>query len=434
MMYNINKWVVLFLGLPLVGTSQQNGAALPDSALIRADQQKVVPVLPLDSVLRRIDRNNILLQSYELRAESYKFSGEAATAWMPPMVGAGTFMTPYPGQMKMQPSDAGSLMLRLEQDIPNRSKLSAKRRYIESQGAVERATRAVTLNDLRAQARRLYYNWLVAEQRIKVLRQNERIMTTMKKIEEVRYPYNQSQLGGVYKIEARVEENRNMIRMQEGEIARSRAVLNGLMNNPGQTLFSIDTNFTVPFRAGVLDTASLAGARGDIQRMNESIRSMKLNIESMNRERKPDFKIQYDHMYPLDAMMPNSYSIMGMISIPIAPWASKMYKSEVKAMQFNIEAMEKERAAMLQESQGMLYGMQYEIASMQKRIAALETKVIPTMQKALDANFLNYQENKLQAPVVIDAWEALNMLQMNLLDEKLKLYQMIVDYERELYR
>lgn len=390
-------------------------------------------VLSLDTVLNRIDRNNILLQTYGLRAEAYKYSADAATAWMPPMVGAGTFMAPYPGQMKM-PGQGGSLMLRVEQDIPNRARLNAKKQYIESQGNVERATRAVTLNDYKAQAKRLYYNWMVAAQRIKVLQRNEKIMVTMKKIEEVRYPYNQSQLGNVYTADARIEENRNMIRMQEGEIARIRAYLNSLMNRRGDEIFAIDTTDNPYFNPAIHDTASLANVRGDVARMNESIRSMQLNIGSMKLQRKPEFRIQYDHMYPLDPMMVNQYSLMGMISIPIAPWASKMYKSEVKAMQLNVQAMEKEKSAMLQETQGMLYGMQYEIQSMQKRIQALESKVIPSMQKSLDANYINYQENKLQLPVVMDSWEALNMMQMNVLDEKLKLYQMIVDYEKELYR
>ena len=389
-------------------------------------------VLRLDTILRRIDNNNILLQSYELRAEAFKYSADASTAWMAPMVGVGTFMTPYPGQMKMEPSDAGQLMLRLEQDIPNRSKLNARKRYIESQGRVERANRRITLNDFKAEAKRLYYTWLVAEQRIKVLEQNERIIAMMKKIEEVRYPYNRSQLGGVYRAEAKIEENRNMMRMQEGEIARSRAYLNGLMNRPGNEIFEIDTTNKPVFIPVIHDSASLL-VRGDIIKMNESISSMDLNIQSMRQQWKPDFKIQYDHMYPLDAMMPNQYSIMGMISIPLAPWASKMYKSEIKAMQSNIQAMQKERSAMLQETQGMLYGMQYEILSMQKRIVAMEEKVIPALQKTLDANFINYQENKLQLTVVIDSWEALTMMQLDLLNEKLKFYQMIVDHEKELY-
>lgn len=455
-MFNIKRITLLLFLLPLQLLSQQTSLPLDtirntpkkitsqkvkrvllDTTNERQDNEigvsKPASVLSLDTILKRIDENNILLQTYGLRAEGYKYRADAATAWMPPMVGAGTFMTPYPGQMKI-PDDAGALMLRIEQDIPNRARLNAKKRYIESQGNVERAARAVTLNDFKAESKRLYYSWLVAEQRIKVLQRNENIMATMKKIEEVRYPYNQSQLGNVYKADARIEENRNMIRMQQGEIARARAYLNGIMNRPGEEIFFIDTNYRPVFDASLHDTSSLANIRGDIFRMDESIRSMQLNIESMRQQKKPEFKIQFDHMYPLSTMMLNQYSIMGMVSIPIVPWASKMYKSEIKAMQLDVQVMEKEKSAMLLEALAMHHGMLYEIQSMKKRIQAMETKVIPSMEKSLDANYINYQENKLQLPVVIDSWEALNMMQINVLDEKLKLYQMIVDYEKEIYR
>lgn len=416
MMSNIKILAVLLLLLPLQLLSQTN------------------QVLSLDTILQRIDKKNVLLQSYSLKAEGYKYSADAATAWMAPMVGVGTFMTPYPFQEVMDDRDKGSLMFRVEQDIPNVGKLNKKKKFIQSQGNIEKATRIVTLNDYKAQAKQLYYSWMVAEERMKVLDQNEKIMQTMKKIEEVRYPYNQSQLGNVYKIDARIEENKNMIRMQEGEIAKARAWLNSLMNQPGNADFSIDTSITPVFNPALHDTTSLAAVRGDIKKMDAGIESMQLSIQAMKSEKNPSFKIQFDHMNSFDKMMPKAYSLMAMMSIPIAPWSSKMYKSDVKAMQYNVQAMEKEKSAMLQETQGMLYGMQYEILTMQKRIQGLETKIIPSMQKSLDVNFLNYQENKLQIPVVIDSWEALNMLQNNLLDEKLKLYQMIVDYEKELYR
>lgn len=416
MMSNIKILAVLLLLLPLQLLSQTK------------------QVLSLDTILQRIDKKNVLLQSYSLKAEGYKYSADAATAWMAPMVGVGTFMTPYPFQEVMDDRDKGSLMFRIEQDIPNVGKLNKKKKFIQSQGNIENATRAVTLNEYKAQAKQLYYSWMVAEQRMKVLDQNEKIMLTMKKIEEVRYPYNQSQLGNVYKIDARIEENKNMVRMQEGEIAKARAWLNSLMNQPGNADFAIDTSINPVFNPALHDTTSLAGVRGDIKKMDAGIESMQLSIEAMKAEKNPSFKIQFDHMNSFDKMMPKAYSVMAMMSIPIAPWSSKMYKSDVKAMQYNVQAMEKEKSAMLQETQGMLYGMQYEILTMQKRIQGLETKIIPSMQKSLDVNFLNYQENKLQIPVVIDSWEALNMLQNNLLDEKLKLYQMIVDYEKELYR
>ncbi|RXK87407.1 TolC family protein [Filimonas effusa] len=391
--------------------------------------------LPLDSILQRIDRNNLSLQSYALKAEGFKYSADAATAWMAPMVGLGTFMTPYPGQEVMEGRDKGSLMLQIEQSIPNKAKQNARKAYIASQSAGTLAGRDITLNDLKAQAKSLYYSWLVAKQRIGVLQQNQRIMEMMQKIEEVRYPYNQSQLSGVYRAGAKVEENRNMMRMQEGEIARARAWLNSLMNLPGNAMWQIDTVWVPDFiPASDYDTAHLAIARKDVKKMDQDIQTMELNIASMQMEKKPDFKVRFDHMYPLGKMMPQAYSIMGMVSIPIVPWASKMYKSETRAMQYNVQAMQKERASMLQETQGMLYGMQYEIQSMQQRIHALEDKVIPTLRKSLDAAFVNYQENKLQLPVVMDAWEALTMMQLNVLDEKQKRYQMIVDYEKELYR
>jgi len=226
-----------------------------------------------------------------------------------------------------------------------------------------------------------------------------------------------------------------MIRMQEGDIAKSRAWLNSLMNQPGNADIAIDTNYQPKFvQADAIDTGSLALARNDIKKMDYNIQSMQLNIEAMKKQSRPDFKLRFDHMSPLTKMMPKAFSVMGMVSIPIAPWSSKMYKSEVKGMEYEVQAMDKEKAAMLQETQGMLYGMQFEIQSMQKRIDAMESKIIPALQKSLDVNFLNYRENKMELPEVIDSWEALTMMQTSVLDEKLKLYLMIADYEKELYR
>lgn len=416
-MYIIKKITVLLLLLPFYGVAQD------------------VQVLSLDTVLQRIDKNNLLLQSYGLKAESYKHAANAATAWMAPMIGVGTFMTPYPGQKLMDDGDKGSVMVQLEQDIPNMVKLNANKRFIESKSKVENETRGITLNDYKSQAKRLYFGWLVAQQKINVLKHNENIMRMMKKIEEIRYPYNQSKLGSVYKTAAKLEENSNMIRMQEGDIARSRAWLNSLMNMKGNSSFMIDTTFQPVFvPAASIDTGSLALARNDIRKMDYSIQSMQLNIEAMKKQSRPDFKLRFDHMSPLTKMMPKAYSVMGMVSIPIAPWSSKMYKSEVKGMEYEIQAMGKEKAAMLQETQGMLYGMQFEIQSMLKRIEAMENKIIPSLQKTLDVNFLSYRENKMELPEVIDSWEALTMMQTNVLDEKLKLYLMIADYEKELYR
>ncbi len=394
-----------------------------------------VQVLSLDTIIARIANNNKMLQSYDLKADSYNYSADAATAWMAPMVGLGTFMTPYPGQRKNENAGKGSIMLEIAQDIPNRSKLNAKRRYIASQGDVERANREIILNNYKAIAKRLYYNWLVAGERITVLQENERILTMMKKIEEVRYPYNQVALGGVYQAEAKILNNQNMIIMQQGTIGKTKGWLNSLMNSDGDQDFVIDTTYHPVFNPSMsYDTTLLAESRKDIFKMDESIRSMELNIASSKELRRPDFKIRFDHMLPLSGMMPNAFSVMGMMSIPIAPWSSRMYQSDIQGMQLQIKGMEQERTAKLFEAQGMLYGMQAEIISIRQRVGTIEHKVIPALQKSMDSYFANYQENKEKLSIVIDAWEALTMMKMNVLDEKLKLYEMIADYEKEIYR
>lgn len=416
MMRYINRITIILL-LPLSSVAQRDS------------------VMSLSEIFQQISENNLLLKSYGQRAEGYQYSADAATAWMPPMVGLGTWQTPYPFQKVMEARDRGMLMLRVEQEIPNRSRQNATRRYIASQANAELAGRNVALNDLKAEARRQYYNWLVAAQRLSVLKKNEQVLLLMRKIEEVRLPYNQSQLSSVYRSDAALEDNRSMMYMQTGEIARAKAYLNAYMNRPADYDFTIDTTYQVRFvPVAQVDTASIALNRSDIQRMNENIRSMQLNIEAMQLQRKPTFRVQFDHMQPLDNMMPKAFSIMGMMSIPIAPWSSRMYKSEIRAMELNIGAMQNERAAMLLETQGMVTGMQQEILSMQRRITAMETKVIPALQKTFDANYIQYQENKLSITALIDSYEALNMMRMEVLDEKQRMYQMIADYEKQIYR
>ncbi len=63
-----------------------------------------------------------------------------------------------------------------------------------------------------------------------------------------------------------------------------------------------------------------------------------------------------------------------------------------------------------------------------------EKKILPSLQKYLKVSILSYQENKSDLNTVIDSWEALNMSQMNYLDQLQKFYQMIVEYEKNIER
>lgn len=390
-------------------------------------------VLPLDSVLMRVERNNPMLREFEDRQQALEAYSEGATGWMAPMVGAGTFMKPYPNQMLMDERDKGSWMFTLEQDIPNPMKLRANKNYLRSRSSVEKEGREMEFNNLRAETKAFYYRWLVAEEKMKVLEENERIIELMLKLAQIRYPYNQGTLGNIYKTEGRLSEVRNMKLMTQSDILDNSIRLKALMNIPLKDSIMIDTTTVVEFDAAEFysDTVDLSARRSDLRQIEQTIQVMKLNQLVQKAQAKPDFRIRFDHMQPIGDM-PTQFSAMAMVTIPIAPWSSKMYRSEVRGMQYDIEAMRNEKKAILVDVKGMIAAMGTQLLRMRQQLDNYETKIIPALRKNYRTVIVAYEENREQLPAVIDGWEAMNMAQMEYLSKLEEYYLMIVSYEKEL--
>jgi outer membrane protein TolC len=390
-------------------------------------------MLTLDSVLSTIDTKNPMLQEYDNKVKALNEYSAGAKSWMAPMVGAGTFMTPYGNQMLMDERDKGSWMFSIEQEIPNPGKLNANKNFLQSKADVEKQGRAIQYNTLRSEAKTYYYQWLIAEKKLSVLNENERIMELMLKLARIRYPYNQGSLGNIYKAEGRLHEVQNMKLMTRSDIEGNSYRLKALMNVPANDSIAIDTTTVVDFNAEQIinDTTALSEQRSDIKQLDQTIEVMRLNQQLQRYQAKPDFKIKFDHMQPI-GNMPNMFSAMAMVSIPIAPWSSKMYKAEVRGMQYDIEAMKKGREAILIETRGMLAGMSSQLTRMKQQLENYDKKIIPALSKNYQTVMLAYEENREQLPMVIDAWEAMNMAQMEYLNKMEEYYKMIVSYEKEL--
>lgn len=390
-------------------------------------------VISLDSVLSAIDKQNPMLKEYDSKVKAMNAYTEGAKGWMPPMVGGGPFFYPYPGQTLMDERDKGMISINVEQDIPNPGKLNAKKNYFASRAAVEEKGRSVQFNQLRAEAKENYYQWLVLEKKGKILLENKRIVELMLKLARIRYPYNQGSLGNIYKVEARLHEVDNMILMNTAEIEEKSYRLKALMKLSGNVILKVDTTTQITFDANKVfyDTAELSANRSDVQQINRSIEVMKQNQLWQKSQAKPDFRIRYEHMQPRGDMV-TQFSLMAMVSIPIVPWASKMYKSEVAGMNYEIEAMQRGKEAILIEARGMLAGMASQLARMKQQLENYDQKIIPALKKNYEALLLAYEENREQLPIVIDGWEAMNMAQMEYLNKMQEYYLMIVRYEKEI--
>ena len=385
----------------------------------------------LDSILTVVKERNPMLRSYSARADAMNAYARGAKSWMAPEVGGGLWMLPY--KTVTDERDKGQIMLSVQQKFTNPAKLRANQGYLESKAAIEQASETYVFNELRAQTRTAYYQWLVLEKKTIVLKENEELIGLMLKVAQVRYPYNQSKLGNIYKAEGRLQEVRNMILMNDNQIIQKNILLNQLMNVPNGLRFLIDTtNQIKQFSIEVVDTADFAENRSDVRRIDKSIQAMKLNQALEGYQSRPDFNLSFNHMFARGSGMPNQFMLLGMVSIPIAPWSSKMYKSNVQGMGKEIEAMKSERVAILNELQGMTASMATEINTLSRQIENYEKRIIPALRKNFETLMLAYEENKEELPIVIDAWETLNMTQMQYLDTVQKYYEMIVNYERQL--
>ncbi|MCW5910832.1 MAG: TolC family protein [Cyclobacteriaceae bacterium] len=389
--------------------------------------------LSLDSILQVIEKQNPMLHSYRSRATAMNSYVAGSASLMAPEVGGGLWMFPYQKQNYEHQQDTRQVMVSVSQTFTNPAKLKANKSYLSSRAAVEQSRERMAYNELRAQAKAAYYRWYGLEKKQQVLKNGEEILNLMMKIARLRYPYNQGKLNTIYKTEASLHELTNMQLMNENEIRQQRRLLASLMNVT-QANFQIDTVSLKP--ASVLsaetDTTLLAAQRSDVQQIDRTIQSMRYNLAMEKTQLKPDFNINFSHMISVGAGMPNQFMLLGMVTIPIAPWSSKMYKANVQGMNHEIESMKQERAAMLNEARGMTTNMVTEIKTLEKQLENYEKRILPALKKNYDALMLAYEENREELPMVLDGWEAWNMTQLQYIDTQIRYYEMIVSYEKEI--
>ncbi len=390
------------------------------------------PVILLDNVFARIDSVYPEILKYDFKIQSLQARAEGSKAWMPPTASFGLSQFPYDPMMLNEggPMNQAGLMFSVEQMIPNAGRLTAKRKYLESVKEIEVSKKEWTKNTLRLYAKYFYYQRVITERKLWQVAENRELLELLIKTSESKYTYGQSDLGSIFKARAKLAELKNMEIMLLSMISESNIGLNTLMNRDLNSPFSIDTTVVIkPFSEVQFLTDTNSLIRNDISAMENSIRSMQLNRDYMYSFRKPEWGVRVDHMQMFG--MPNQYSVMGMITIPIAPWSAKMYKSDVMSMNFEIESMILEKqnmqlmaTRMINEKISML---RYEM----EQLKNYEEEIIPMYAKNFETGLLAYKQNTGSFFVLLDSWEMLLMKKMEYNDKLLVVLKLQAEYEYE---
>jgi len=387
--------------------------------------------LSLSEVFSGIDQSYPLLRIYQNRVSSIKALAEGAKSWMPPTISLAMDKFPYQlGMIKENsPMNQAGIMFSVGQMIPNPSKLNAKREYILSQQEISVNEAEWEKNVLHYTARLYYYRRFTAEKKLKLVNDYGKLLQMLIKTAKDKYVYNQSDLPTIFKAEATYSELKNMEAMLFSQIAESNIGINTLMSRDVNAPFLIDSvlkpkDYTADF-LNISDTSFLN--RSDILAVESRIHSMQSNQQLAATGSKPDFGIQVSHGQMFG--MPNQFSIMGMITIPIVPWSSRMYKSEVRSMNFEIEAMKNERATMRLMTTQMIREritmLNYENLQLQN----LDTSIVPAYRKNLESNLIAYRQNTGTFFVLLDAWSMLLMKEMERIDKLGQVFSLQAEYE-----
>jgi len=317
--------------------------------------------------------------------------------------------------------------------FPNRKMQQAEARYMVSMSAMQTAERGLMRNMLFSEAKSAYFNWLVLKKKTAVVEESKNLLRLMLESARERYQFNREKLGSIYKAETELTDLDRMQAMFAGEIRQQKTMLEALMQFPQLPDFEVDTTSLLPFwknLPALPDTARIA-IRSDIRAVEAQLRTARLEQDFNRSKLKPEFGARFDHMFAFGGQ-PWQFSLMGMMTVPLAPWANKDIKTKIAGIDHRLVAFEQEKAALANAVRAALADRLVMMQTLQNQIERYENDLIPAQRKRFQSTLLAYGQNTDELFMALDAWLELKMSRLAQLDLLQQLLQAKVAYEKEL--
>jgi len=416
------KWTLLFLLIALSATNS-----------LQAQR------MSLNEILNTIQNNHPVMKMYEADIRSADEAAKGARAWMAPELQTGFFATPYnPSYWRkstegnMTTPGMGQYTIAAQQFITNRSELNANEDYLKAVSSVPKEEKKATLNRLNAAAKRSYYDWILAEQKLKVLDDNEEVLNFMIKSAELRLKNNIGKMDAYYKAKAALGNIASQRVDLLNSIRQQKIALNTLMARPKETDFEIDTAYTIK-EYEVVESSYFLQARSDIRALDKNI-SLTYKQQLLERTKlKPQFGVRFENMFGFGGL-PNQYTLMGMVRLPFAKWSSKSYKANIESLTWKAESYQQQKQVVLNEALGEATGLVTAINNKKKQVLLYRDNILPALRKNLQSMQLGYEQNTEELFTLFDAWEVLNATQLDYLNQLTDLLLMQAELDRVLER
>ncbi|AZA48009.1 TolC family protein [Chryseobacterium carnipullorum] len=393
--------------------------------------------MSLPAVMDSIAANHPVVKMYNAEIRSMDAAAKGARSWMPPTVGAGFFMTPYNAKLWQRDGDMlgmGSVAVSVEQMFPNRKKLNANENLMKAMSSVEKEKLFAALNENFQDAKKLYYSSIVLDKKLKVVKENEKMLDFMIRNAEIRYKNGLSKISAYYKAKAALGSTTNMQLMYENDLRVNRIRLNALMGRDPLAPLEIEPEYNLnDYSLMTFGQDLFYQNRSDLRGIDREINIAKLKQDLEKQNLKPEFGVKFENMFGFGGQ-PMQFSLMLMAKLPFVSWASGMNKANIESLKLKEEALQAQKEMMVNEYSGMAYGMRNELDLNKNQLKLYEDTIIPALKKNYKSMQLGYEQNTEELFMLYDAWEQLNMAQLEYFEILTKALQTQTEIDRLIER
>ncbi len=393
--------------------------------------------MSLPAVMDSIAANHPVVKMYNAEIRSMDAAAKGARSWMPPTVGAGFFMTPYNAKLWQRDGDMlgmGSVAVSVEQMFPNRKKLNANENLMKAMSAVEKEKLYAALNENFQDAKKLYYSSIVLDKKLKVVKENEKMLDFMIRNAEIRYKNGLSKISAYYKAKAALGSSKNMQLMYENDLRVNRIRLNALMGRDAFAPLEIEPEYNLnDYSLETFGQDLFYQNRSDLRGIDREINIAKLKQDLEKQNLKPEFGVKFENMFGFGGQ-PMQFSLMLMVKLPFVSWASGMNKANIESLKLKEEALLAQKEMMVNEYSGMAYGMRNELDLNKNQLKLYEDTIIPALKNNYKSMQLGYEQNTEELFMLYDAWEQLNMAQLEYFEILTKALQTQTEIDRLIER
>jgi len=393
--------------------------------------------MSLPAVMDSIAANHPVVKMYNAEIRSMDAAAKGARSWMPPTVGAGFFMTPYNAKLWQRDGEMlgmGSVAVSVEQMFPNKQKLDANENLMKAMSSVEKEKLYAALNENFQDAKKLYYSSIVLDKKLQVVKENEKMLDFMIRNAEIRYKNGLSKISAYYKAKAALGSTTNMQLMYENDLRVNRIRLNALMKRDPLAPLEIEPEYHLnDYSLMTFGQDLFYQNRSDLRGIDREINIAKLKQDLEKQNLKPEFGVKFENMFGFGGQ-PMQFSLMLMAKLPFVSWASGMNKANIESLKLKEEALQAQKEMMVNEYSGMAYGMRNELDLNKNQLKLYEDTIIPALKNNYKSMQLGYEQNTEELFMLYDAWEQLNMAQLEYFEILTKALQTQTEIDRLIER